>query len=204
VPIAEKQLAANRANADNAVKGAGPRTPGSAHGFTVSNSQFSGSKSTRSLISKPTSPPSTSPSTSRNCSPSKRMALTQQTMLRAARLECGPRRPWTTCRSISEITHAQNRIYALDEGFYRMARQPKNNWSLFLRYHYRRAVDEFDRFKALRAELPNEPILEVQPEENKPACAPADKPISNPQPNQEPRRFGCPEVGAVGGRPSRL
>ena len=85
-----------------------------------------------------------------------------------------------------EITRAQNRNYALAEGFHRMARQPTNTWSLFLRYqaqaerHYRRAVEEFDRLKALRAELPNEPIWEAQPEENEPACTPPDEPISTP------------------------
>src|SRR6185295_13966445 len=62
-----------------------------------------------------------------------------------------------------EITRAQNRNFALGEGFHRMARQ-SNSWSLFLRYqaqaerHYRRAVEEFERLKALRPELPNEPI----------------------------------------------
>jgi hypothetical protein len=87
-----------------------------------------------------------------------------------------------------EITRAQNRNYALAEGFHRMARQPDNTWSLFLRYqaqaerHYRRAVEEFDRLKRLRPELPNEPILEVQPEESEPACTPPDGPISTPQP----------------------
>jgi hypothetical protein len=31
---------------------------------------------------------------------------------------------------------------------------------------YRRAVEEFERLKRLRHELPNEPILEAQPEPN--------------------------------------
>jgi hypothetical protein len=98
-----------------------------------------------------------------------------------------------------EITRAQNRNYALAEGFHRMARQPANTWSLFLRYqaqaerHYRRAVEEFDRLKRLRPELPNEPILEVQPEESEPTCAPPDKPISTLQPNLEP-----PSIRLVG------
>jgi len=84
-----------------------------------------------------------------------------------------------------EITRAQNRNYALADGFHRMARQG-NIWSLLLRYraqaerHYRHAVEEFDRLKALRAELPNEPILEVQPEENETTSAPPDEPISPP------------------------
>jgi hypothetical protein len=137
-----------------------------------------------------------------------RMALMQQTILRAARLESGL---FINCLDLAlndngtaiapvsrelvgdgdiEITRAQNRNYALADGFDRMARQPANTWSLFLRYqaqaerHYRRAVEEFDRLKRLRPELPNEAILEVPPEENKPACAPPDEPIS---PNPEPR-----------------
>jgi hypothetical protein len=101
-----------------------------------------------------------------------------------------------------EITRAQNRNYALAEGFHRMARQG-NSWSLFLRYqaqaerHYRRAVEEFDRPKALRVELPNEAILEVQPEESETACAPPDEPISTPQPNPEPPGVGQTIVVSV-------
>jgi hypothetical protein len=50
-----------------------------------------------------------------------------------------------------------------------MARE-SNSFSLLLRYqaqaerHYRRAIEEFDRLKALRKELPNEPIIEAPPE----------------------------------------
>ena len=82
-----------------------------------------------------------------------------------------------------EITRAQNRNYALADGFHRMVRQAPS-WSLFLRYqaqaerHYRRAVEEFDRLKALRAELPNEPIWEAQPEEDETTYVPPDEPIS--------------------------
>ena len=80
-----------------------------------------------------------------------------------------------------------------------MAKQA-NTWSLFLRYqaqaerHYRRAVEEFERIRALRDKLPeplpppeiqdspNEPILEVQPEEKEPTSAPETEPISTPEP----------------------
>ena len=63
-----------------------------------------------------------------------------------------------------EITRAQNRNYLLGEGFHRMARE-SNSFTLLLRYqaqaerHYRRAIEEFDRLKSLREELPNEPII---------------------------------------------
>ena len=84
-----------------------------------------------------------------------------------------------------EITRAQNRNYTLAD-------------SLFLRYQAR-AVEEFDWLKALRANLPDEPILEVQPEESKTTCAPPEEPISTPQMNPDPTvNSVAPEGGAVG------
>jgi hypothetical protein len=215
VPISEEQLAANRANA---AKSTGPRTPegkarsaqnARAHGFTASTfavvrledlNEVAHLKADLTAVYQPVN--------SQELFALERMALTQQAMLRAARLESGL---FTTCLDAAvngdghpftpmspdlagdgdlsqdiEITRAQNRNYALADGFQRMVRQA-NGWSLFLRYqaqaerHYRRAVEEFDRLKALRAELPNEPILELQPEENATTCAPADEPISTPQ-----------------------
>src|ERR1039458_1014021 len=73
-------------------------------------------------------------------------------------------------------------------GFHRTAAK-SNSWSLFLRYqaqaerHYRRAVEEFERLKALRGELPNEPIFEAQPEQNETACTPSE---TNPSPPENP------------------
>jgi len=90
-----------------------------------------------------------------------------------------------------QITRAQNRNYALGDGFHRMAKQG-NAFTLLLRYKaqterlYRRAVEEFDRLKALRPELRNEAISEVQPEENESAYIPPDEPVSNPQSNPQP------------------
>jgi hypothetical protein len=116
-----------------------------------------------------------------------RVALAQHAILRGARLESGY---FTTCLDTSfdsggepirlmnptiagdgdiEVTRAQNRNYLLGDGFHRMARE-SNSFTLLLRYqaqaerHYRRAIEEFDRLKALRNELPNEPIIEAQPE----------------------------------------
>jgi hypothetical protein len=86
---------------------------------------------------------------------------------------------------MSKSLAPQDRNYALADGFHRIVRQG-NSWSLFLRYqaqserHYRREVEEFERLKALRAELPNEPILEAQPEETETTCAPPVEPISTP------------------------
>jgi hypothetical protein len=62
-----------------------------------------------------------------------------------------------------EITKEQNRGFFLAEGVRKLARE-SNNLSLMLRYQahaerqYRRAVDEFERLKKLRSEMPNEPI----------------------------------------------
>ena len=112
-----------------------------------------------------------------------RVALAQHAILRGARLESGF---FTTCLDQSldragepirfmdpilagdgdiEVTRAQNRNFLLGDGFHRMAREA-NSFSLLLRYqaqaerHYRRAIEEFDRLKALRGELPIEPITE--------------------------------------------
>ncbi len=69
-----------------------------------------------------------------------------------------------------EICQAQNRNYCLAEGFRRMAKE-SNVWSLMLRYQahaermYRRAVEDFDRLKSRRDEMPNEPNVGAQPEE---------------------------------------
>ena len=78
-----------------------------------------------------------------------------------------------------EITRAQNRNYAVGEGFHRMAKNAAS-CSLFLRYqaqaerHYRPAVEEFERLKALRHKLPNEAILDVQPDKTTSAPLPTN------------------------------
>jgi hypothetical protein len=114
-----------------------------------------------------------------------RVALAQHSILRGARLESGF---FTTCLDASfdnggeptrlmtpaiagdgdiEVTRAQNRNFLLGDGFHRLSRE-SNSFTLLLRYqaqaerHYRRAIEEFDRLKALRAELPIEPIVGVQ------------------------------------------
>jgi hypothetical protein len=216
VPITEKQLTANRANA---TKSTGPRTPegktrsaqnARSHGFTASTFAVVRLEDLDEIAHLRTDLTAVyHPVNSQEMFALERMALTQQAMLRAARLESGL---FTNCLDLAlndngtpiapmsrelagdgdiEITRAQNRNYALAEGFHRMARQPNNTWSLFLRYqaqaerHYRRAIEEFNRLKALRPELPNEPIFEIQPEESGTACAPPDEPISTPEPNPE-------------------
>ena len=223
MPISEAQLAANRANA---AKSTGPRTPeGKArsacnartHGFTASTFAVVGLEDLDEVAHlKADLTAVYQPVNSQELFALERMALTQQAMLRAARLESGL---FTTCLDTAldgeghpfipmspelagdgdiEITRAQNRNYALADGFHRMVRQA-NSWSLFLRYqaqaerHYRRAVEEFDRLKSLRADLPIEPILEPQPEEKETAYAPAHEPISTHQPPAAPDSRPSPE-----------
>jgi hypothetical protein len=244
VPISDQQLAANRANA---AKSTGPRTPegkarsaqnARSHGFTASTfavvrledlNEVAHLKADLAALYQPVN--------SQELFALERMALTQQAMLRAARLESGL---FTTCLDAAldgegrplvpmnpelvgngdfsldiEITRAQNRNYALADGFHRIGRQA-NSWSLFLRYqaqaerHYRRAVEDFERLKPLRAELPNEAILESQPKETEATYTLPDEPISplpppaalHFQPSPEPPvNSGTPEGCAVGAHP---
>jgi hypothetical protein len=139
------------------------------------------------------------------------MAIAQQQILRAARLES---RLFTSCMNESfgpegsptlpfrqelaegiEITRDLNRNFILADGFQLLARQG-NSSPLFLRYQaqverlYRRAVEEFERLKKLRPELPNEPISEddppSEPEENT-----SDSSNPDPAPNEP-----IPDCGA--------
>src|ERR1019366_1424707 len=117
-----------------------------------------------------------------------RIALCQMSLIRASRLEAGL---FTTCLDqalgsdgepihamnpqmaglgMSEITRGQEHNFYIAESFHRMIQKP-HTWALFLRYqaqaerNYRRAIQEFERLRALReefeeeesAEIPNEP-----------------------------------------------
>ena len=135
-----------------------------------------------------------------------RIALAQQALLRSAALETGL---FTCCLNETlqrdgglaftladdltadlEVTKAQNRAYALAEGLQLQARR-SNGFSLFLRYQtqterlYRRAVEEFERLRALREELPNEPTIDPQPQQNTPLPHPETNPPLDP--GTEPR-----------------
>lgn len=145
-----------------------------------------------------------------------RLALAQQALLRAERLHAGM---FTICLNevISDddrpllgisphlvdedhqIVKAQNRNFLLAEGFHRLNKSSPT-WSLFLRYQaqsermYRRAIEEFERLKALRAELPNEPIVPVQPEPKETTCTPSQTnpitPGSPAAPPHPPEHYG--------------
>ena len=147
--ISDKQLAANRANA---AKSTGPRTPeGKArsarnartHGFTASTfivdrleelDEIARLKQDLVAVYQPVN--------SQELFALEQIALAQQTMLRAYRLESGlfanclemalndsatPISRWSPISDVGlpldEITLAQNRNYALADGFERMAKQ---------------------------------------------------------------------------------
>ena len=126
-----------------------------------------------------------------------RIALAQQALLRSAVLETGL---FTCCLNETlqrdgglafpladdltadlEVTKAQNRASALAEGLHLQARR-STGFSLFLRYQaqterlYRRAVEEFERLRALREELPNEPTIDPQPQQDTPLTLPETNP----------------------------
>jgi hypothetical protein len=69
----------------------------------------------------------------------------------------------------AQITTSQNRAFLLAVGF-QHAVGTADSWKLLLRYQaqnerlFRRAVEEFERLKALRDELPNEPIDPLDPD----------------------------------------
>src|SRR5689334_6865028 len=117
-----------------------------------------------------------------------RIAMSQQLIFRGARLDAGmftsalndvldrtnnpliPMDPDMVGDGDIEITRQQNRNYCIAEGFRRIAKE-SNAIGLMLRYRaqaereYRRAVEDFDRLKLLRAEMPNEPNVGVEPPE---------------------------------------
>ena len=225
------QLAANRANA---VKSTGPRTPeGKArsaqnarkHGFTASTfaviqledlHQVEHLRADLIAVYQPVN--------SQELFAIERIALTQQAILRAARLETGlftsclndvldgcgnpmfPTSPELDGIGDIEITRVQNRNWVLGEGFRRCVDQ-SNTWTLFIRYQtqaerqYRRAIEEFERLKALRPELPNEPILDAQPEVEEPLAPQPNEPISAYNPGVESEGGVPPGVVCIGGLP---
>jgi hypothetical protein len=147
------------------------------------------------------------------------MALAQISMLRAATLEASL---FTTgindaladpkVHLENELSHelepvpGQTRGYLMAEGFRRLCAAKGNDpWRTFLRYqaqaerNYRRALEEFDRLKALRNELPNEPITDSpepsQPEESITTSTDQSTPLIEPamRPPARPARPSLPQ-----------
>ena len=141
-----------------------------------------------------------------------RIALAQQALLRVERLHSGF---FTVClnqtvagdgrplvglsphlvNDDSRIVRAQNRNYLLAEGFSRLTADSPT-FALLLRYQaqaerlYRRAVEELDRLRKLRHELPNEPVEPTQPEQTEPLTPEQTNPPAAPQPHHPPDHYG--------------
>jgi hypothetical protein len=185
-PVSEKQLAANRANAAKSTgptsedgKARSSRNS-TQHGF--SSTSFTVvrledidevARLRADLIA------AYKPVNSQELFALEQLAIRQQAMFRSARFESGL---FSACLNESvgpdgapffplqseltyglEIAQAQNRNFCLADGFLRLARHG-NGIQIFLQYQaqterlYRRAVEDFERIRKLRPELPNEPI----------------------------------------------
>jgi hypothetical protein len=212
--VSPEQLTANRANA---IKSTGPRTPEGKARSSHNARKYRFTASTFAVVRledvqevarlKDDLLALYRPINSQELLALERMALAQHAILRGARLESGL---FTICLNESfdntgqpirlmnktvagdgdiQITQAQNRRLSCQS----------NSWSLLMRYqaqaerHYRRAVEEFERLKALREVLANEPIfegiLEAQPEQKEPPYTPFQTdpfPPENPAPPPDP------------------
>ena len=229
-PISEKKLAANRANA---AQSTGPRSlEGKArsaqnsrkHGFTASTFTVVRLEEIDEVERlRDDAIAFYQPINSQELFAVERIALAQQSMLRAARLEAGVAtnsmneafgggsRPDVTLGSLlvnkdNEITKPQNRNYLFAEGFHRLAKE-SNAISLVMRYQaqaermYRRAIEEFTRLKALRGEFPNEPTMHTQPEANETVKPPEANP-GNPANPANPGNLT--PAGNIPGQPPRF
>src|ERR1039457_5041984 len=208
----DKQLAANRANAAQSTGPRSPEGKSRSaqnsrkHGFTASTFAVvrledldEVARLRQDLIAV------YQPVNSQELFAIERIALAQQTLLRVERLHTGlcttflnealdgNGRPLMGITAAlvnddNEITKAQNRNYLFAEGFHRLNKY-SNSFTLFLRYQaqterlYRRAIEEFNRLKALRHELPNEPIKHPHPEANKTVSPPHPTPPNPPNPS---------------------
>jgi hypothetical protein len=212
--VSPDQLAANRANASQST---GPRTPegklrssqnARKHGFTATSfavvrledlNEVAHLREDLISLYRPVN--------SQELFALERVALAQQAILRAARLESGflsnclgesldtrgEFRPPSHSQVAVEIetNQAQERNFRLADGFHRLITQ-SNSFALLLRYQaqaerqYRRAIEELDRLKALREELRNEPNF-AENETNETTCLPCEtNPIRSESPAPAP------------------
>ena len=190
--VSPEPFAANRANA---AKSTGPRTPqGKArsaqnarkHGFAAANYTVVRLEDLQEVAHlKDDAVAVYQPVNSQEMFAVERIAITQQGLLRAARLEAGfftsclnemvdlqelPRLPMADDLTYGiEVVAGQNRNFLLVEGLKRNVAH-SNAFNLYLRYsaqverQYRRAVEEFDRLKALRPELGGADLLVCVPD----------------------------------------
>jgi hypothetical protein len=163
-----------------------------------------------------------------------RIALAQHSMLRMTALEAGffsncldqamegPARPYVLehpeITDGIDIALGQHRSYWLALGFYRFMSQHKTAATV-LRFQaqaerlYRRAIEDFDRLRKLRSELPpelpNEAIPDPQPVESTPSPAPpSEKPDNkeaisvSPCPTPTPTSAARPSTSSRNSPPS--
>jgi len=195
--VSPEQLAANRANAANST---GPRTPeGKArssqnarkHGFAASNFAVGAPSGPLEDLNEVANLLEDlvnlyHPVSSHELFALERIARAQQSILRAARLEAGF---FSLCLGESFDTSGQFRIpmnSQLTEEIETCQAQAERE--------YRRAIEEFERLKALREELRNEPNS-AETETNETTC-PSRK--TNANPDLQPP---APESLAPGPRP---
>ena len=209
--MTDKQLAANRANAQNST---GPRTQaGKARASQNARKHgFSGVDFTivkiedRDAIDRLRADLINvyQPQNSQELFALEKLALAQHNLLRIARLEAGlGSAALNQALSISndapfvplheelgvppEEAKEQNRAYAFAFGFDQMIKQSPTTWALFFRYQaqaerlYRRAVDDLDRLIKLRPHLP-EPLPDPFPEIDNDDSP--NEPISESQPDE--------------------
>jgi hypothetical protein len=229
MPKTNKRIAANRANAARSTGPRTPegktRSAQNArkHGFTASRFAVVRLDEIDSLANLRDDAIATyQPVNSQELFAVERIALAQHALLRCAALETGLHteamneiiaRDGVPKNLLSEditydtnATQAQNLSLCLAIGFARVSRKSEA-WRLFLRYQaqterlYRRAIEDFERLKALRTEIPNEPIPEPEIEEIKLI----ERPQLNPEDYLEPdlvanlprwRRSNAPIQGA--------
>jgi hypothetical protein len=207
--VSEKQLAANRANA---ARSTGPRTPEGKARAALNSRKHSLTAAAVTMLRledqgelenlRADALAHYQPQTSQEIFAVERIAVCQLMMVRGWRLEAGM---FIACvdRVLNddgtsifrlhadlyperEVHVAQNRNYAMAEGFQRMATQSPM-WSLVLRYQaqverqYRRAVEDFQRLvRERKSDSPNEPVSGAQPQETEAQTAPADEPVHEP------------------------
>jgi hypothetical protein len=213
-PVSARRLAANRENAARSTGPRSPEGKARAaqnsrkHGFTASKFAIVRIEELDAIANlKADLVALYQPVNSQELFAVERISLAQQSLLRVAALESGL---FTNCLDQAlqrsgtphilrndeltdgiAITTDQNRNYWLAAGFHLLTANP-DSWALFLRYQaqterlYRRAVEEFERLRALRDEFPNEPIAEPEPEETKPVPPPDTNPSPPSNPAQPP------------------
>jgi hypothetical protein len=224
-PVSEKQLAANRANAALSTGPRSPEGKTRSaqnsrkHSFTATTFPVVRLEEIDEVAHLREDAIATyQPINSQELFAVERIALAQQTLLRVERLHSGiftlclnevissDDRPFVgiSPRLVdddNQIVKAQNRNYLLAEGFHRLFKTSPA-FNLLLRYQaqsermYRRAAEEFERLKALRHKLPNEPISAPQAEAGETTCAPrqANPPApEKPAPPPHPREHYGPD-----------